>query len=416
MISLRLPLVPFGSRLLKKQKPLIKGTDVRHLQQVLKHLGFFRARVDGVFGSKTFEAVREFQRFFNLKQIGTVSGDEFDIIKELMQVGINKWYTTKRDFAYSGYLPVPISTQLTHGKTWNISNIIGLNSTSDRLTVTTNSEILAINLISENILWKSTRLFPEAPPVISEGQLLIPAQSLEILDLYSGKSQHSLNEDIFTTSVAAKDGKIYASSHGTLYTFNRKGKVLWKYETSGAFCTSPTLGYDLIYFASYDRNIYCIDDKGVLYWKTKTSDIIKLPLALWDGKVLTVSQDSWICALNPLVGNVIWQKKFSDEEFMMPAFHPDFMLLVNYKGEVTALSFQRAEIKWVIDLPAAPTTSPVVLKDSFFIGTEDGLVAYDIATLENKRYLKGEKITAMISAALNLFVATKHKLVRFLPL
>ncbi|MGB3963867.1 MAG: peptidoglycan-binding domain-containing protein, partial [Tepidanaerobacteraceae bacterium] len=59
-----LPRVAFGSRQLKKQRPLIKGTDVRRLQQALKHLGFFRARVDGVFGYRTSEAVREFQSFF----------------------------------------------------------------------------------------------------------------------------------------------------------------------------------------------------------------------------------------------------------------------------------------------------------------------------------------------------------------
>jgi len=412
---LGLPLISFGSRYLKKQKPLIKGTDVRHLQQALKHLGFFRARVDGVFGYKTFEAVREFQGFFNLKQSGIVSNDEYEILQDLMQAGINKWYTPWRDFAYSGYLPVPISTHLTLSKTWNISKIIGLNSTSDRLIVTTKNKVLAISLTSGDLLWKSTRLFPEAPPVISEGQLLIPAQSLEILDLYSGKSLQSLNEDIFTTSIAASGSKIYASSYGTLYAFDRKGKVLWKFRTSGAFSTSPTLGYDLIYFASYDRNIYCLDDKGMLYWKTKVSDIIKLPLALWNGKIFAVSQDSWICAINPLVGNIIWQKKLSDEEFMMPAFHPDFMLLVNYKGEVAALSSQSAQIKWATNLPAAPTTSPIVLKDTFFIGTEDGILAYNLKTLECSRYLENEKVTSIIPAGLSLLVSTDEKLVKLLP-
>lgn len=412
---MRLPLVPFGSRQLKKQKLLIKGTDVRHLQQALKQLGFFSARVDGVFGYKTFGAVREFQRFFNLRQSGTVANDDFNILKELMQAGINKWYTPLRDFAYSGYLPFSISKELRHGRTWSISNIIALNSISDRLIVTTPNQILAIGLISGDVLWKNTRVFPEAPPVISEGQLLIPAQNLEIIDLYSGKGLYSLNQNIFTTSVAAKGSKIYAPTGGTIYAFDRKGNTLWKYRTSGAFCTSPALGYDLIYFASYDRNIYCLDDKGVLYWKTKISDIVKLPLALWDGKIFAVSQDSWICAINPLVGKIIWQKKLSDEEFLRPAFHPDFMLLVNYKGQVTALSFQSAKIKWATDLPAAPTTSPIALKETFFIGTEDGLMAYNAETLEYNRYLEGEKITAIMPAALSLFVSTDKKIVRLLP-
>lgn len=108
-----LPRVAFGSRQLKKQRPLIKGTDVRRLQQALKHLGFFRARVDGVFGYRTSEAVREFQSFFKLKQNGKVSDDEFNILTELVQAGINKWHTPCHDFAHTGYLPAPITAQLT---------------------------------------------------------------------------------------------------------------------------------------------------------------------------------------------------------------------------------------------------------------------------------------------------------------
>jgi len=415
VIDLNLPQYAFGSRHLKKQKPLIKGTDVRHLQQALKHLGFFRARVDGIFGYKTYEAVREFQRYFNLRQSGTVADDELGILKEFIRVGINKWYTPWRDFAYSSYLPVSISAELGIIKTWNIPEIVALNSTSDRLIATTKKQILAISLISGEVLWKNARIFPEAPPVISEGQLLVPMQSIEVLDLYSGKGICSIDQDVFTTSVAASGGKIYASSGGAVYAFDRKGNVLWKYRTDGAFCTSPALGYDLIYFASYDRNIYCLDDKGELYWKTKISDIVKLPLTLWDGKIFAVLQDSWILAINPLLGQIIWQKKLSDEEYMMPAFHQDFMILVNYKGQITALSFQSANIKWVAELPAAPTTSPIALKDTFFIGTEEGLVAYDLKTLENKLYLAGEKITALMPTALSIFVATDKKLAKLVP-
>lgn len=412
---MNLPMVSFGSRNLTKQRPPIKGTDVRHLQQALKHLGFFQSRVDGVYGYKTSEAVKQFQSFFKLKQRGTVSDDDFEILKELMQAGINKWHTPWRDFAYTGYAPFPITTQLKVNRTWNISNIIGLNSTTDRLVVTTTNQVIAISLISGESLWKNARISPQAPPVISEGQLLVPAQSLEILDLYSGKIMESFSEDLFTSPVVARGNKIFASSWGTIWSFDRKGKVLWRYRTSGAFCTSPSLGYDMLYFASYDRNIYCLDDKGELYWKTKISDIVKLPLAIWDGKLFAVTQDSWIIAINPLLGNVVWQKKFSDEEFMAPAFHQDFMLLANYKGELAAISFQNAQIRWAMALPAAPTTSPIVLKDSFFIGTEEGLMAYKIDTLECIKYLEGQRIAAIVPTALGLFVATDKKLVKLVP-
>ena len=64
---MKLPLMSLGSRPLKQQKPLIKGTDVRHLQQALKRLGFLKSGIDGVFGHKTLQAVKEFQKTLNLK-------------------------------------------------------------------------------------------------------------------------------------------------------------------------------------------------------------------------------------------------------------------------------------------------------------------------------------------------------------
>lgn len=412
---MRLPIIPFGSRPLMKQKPLMKGSDVRHLQQALKHLGSFNASIDGVYGYETFQAVKKFQKAFNLQQSGALDKKEYEILKKLMQCGINRWHTIRRDHSYSGYSPVPVPTQLTISRTWRISDIIGLSCSTDRLIVTTRKRVLAINLQSGTQFWKSKELFPKGQSTISDGQVFVPVHTLEKVDLYSGKSQKSINADIFTSPVAARGNRIYAPSQGNLYNLDRKGNVLWKYGTSGAYSTSPTLGYDLVYFASYDRHIYCLDEKGVLYWKTKISDIIQIPLTLWDSKIFTVSRDSWISALNPLVGNIIWRKKISDEEFMMPAFHQDFMLLVNLKGEVIALSFQRAEVKWMIDLPAVPTTSPIICKDSFFIGTEQGLMAYNIETLENKRYFEDEKITAIVPGAMSLFVATEHELVKLSP-
>ncbi|MDD4570833.1 MAG: PQQ-binding-like beta-propeller repeat protein, partial [Tepidanaerobacteraceae bacterium] len=412
---LRLPLIAFGSRPLNKQKPLIKGSDVRRLQQALKHLGFFNAHIDGVFGYETIQAVRKFQKAFNIKQKGIVDEEEFEILKELMQSGINNWHTTQKDYAHSGYCPVPILTQLTISWTRRIPDIIGLNCRAERLIVTTRKEVLAIDLKSGDKLWKSKEIFPEGPSTISEGRVMVPAHTLEILDIYSGKRQNSINADIFTLPVAARGKRIYAPSRGNLYTFDRKGNVLWKYGTLGAYSTSPTLGYDMVYFASYDRNVYCLDEKGVLYWKVKTPDIIQVPLTIWDGKIFALSRESWISAFNPLVGSTIWRKKFSDEEFIMPAFHQDFMLLVNLAGQVTALSFQRAEVKWVVDLPAVPTTSPIVCKNTFFIGTQEGLMAYNINTLGNKRYLEDEKITAIVPGAMSLFIATEQELVKLSP-
>ncbi len=408
---MRLPFMPFGSRPLSKQKPLMKGSDVRRLQQVLKYLGFFNARIDGVFGYDTFSAVKEFQRFFNIKSKGIVDEEDYSVLRELMAVGINKWHMIQRDYAHSGYSPVPVPIKLKKCWARRIPDIIGLNCSADRLIVTTRQEVISFDFKGSR-LWKSKEIFPVAVSTISEGQVFVPAHQLTVLDIYSGKIQSNLKQDTFILPVTAKAGHIYAPSQGTLYAFNPKGSTIWQYKTAGAYCTSPAIGFDLIYFASFDKYIYCLDEKGLLYWKTKVSDIIENHLALWEGMVFAISRDSWIIALNPLTGKIIWQKKFFDEELKMPAFHKDFMLIVNNKGEASALSLQRAEIRWVVDLPSVPTTDPIICKDAFFVGTEEGLLAYDMRSLKFYKYLENKKISAVIPGNMGVFVATDQELIR----
>jgi len=51
-----------GDRLLYHRTPMLRGDDVLELQQKLNALGFDAGRGDGIFGPRTAEALREFQR------------------------------------------------------------------------------------------------------------------------------------------------------------------------------------------------------------------------------------------------------------------------------------------------------------------------------------------------------------------
>ena len=64
-----------GDRTLYLRAPNLRGDDVRELQDRLTTLGFDVWRVDGIFGPRTAEAVREFQRNYGLPPDGIV-GDE----------------------------------------------------------------------------------------------------------------------------------------------------------------------------------------------------------------------------------------------------------------------------------------------------------------------------------------------------
>ena len=51
-----------GTRLIKLRNPLVRGDDVKELQELLTALGYAPGEIDGYYGVKTAAAVKEFQR------------------------------------------------------------------------------------------------------------------------------------------------------------------------------------------------------------------------------------------------------------------------------------------------------------------------------------------------------------------
>jgi N-acetylmuramoyl-L-alanine amidase len=64
-----------GDRTLYLRSPAFRGDDVRELQRMLNSLGFDAGRQDGIFGSRTARAVREYQRNVAAKDDGIVGLD-----------------------------------------------------------------------------------------------------------------------------------------------------------------------------------------------------------------------------------------------------------------------------------------------------------------------------------------------------
>lgn len=61
-----------GDRTLYLRSPAFRGDDVRELQRMLNALGFDAGKQDGIFGSRTTRAVREYQRNVGAKDDGIV--------------------------------------------------------------------------------------------------------------------------------------------------------------------------------------------------------------------------------------------------------------------------------------------------------------------------------------------------------
>jgi N-acetylmuramoyl-L-alanine amidase len=72
-----------GDRMLYVTRPLLHGDDIRELQRRLNRLGFDCGYDDGIYGTQTFEAVREFQLNVGLTVDGIAGPDSFDVLTRL---------------------------------------------------------------------------------------------------------------------------------------------------------------------------------------------------------------------------------------------------------------------------------------------------------------------------------------------
>ncbi|TYP49239.1 PQQ-binding-like beta-propeller repeat protein [Thermosediminibacter litoriperuensis] len=413
---MKLPPVALGSRELKKQKPYIRGTDVRRLQQVLKWMGLYRGRVDGVFGPETEYAVRLFQRYFKDKPSGIAGERFFKIFNEIEKGGVGEWGTYQRDFCHTGYVPVPLSSNLKVSKMRKIREPVGLNARRNVLYVATGSYLEAFDLHARKVLWRNEDFSPLSCATVTPDYILIPAGELVVVDTHSGKTQKRIDLDVFPSPVAVHRGVIYAASTGgSIYAIDGRGETLWRYRTGSAACSPPAAAYDLVYFGSYDRHVYCLDEKGLPYWKARTAGPVKDPPAVFEGRVFAVTRDAGLYALNALTGQILWKKKFA-EEITPPAFFGDSMITVTLGGRVLVLDSNDGKLKWEKEMGAAPTIPPFACRDAVFIGTDSGLFALDPGGQETKTYLEGEKITCLAQARLSLYVTTEDSLWELSPL
>lgn len=110
-----------GDRLLYETSPMLRGDDVRELQQRLTRLGFDTTWIDGVFGPRTAEAVRDFQSNMGL----TVDGRAGPAVLEQLRVlsrehhvesvtGVRERHGVGRH-AHTGLAGLPVMIDPAHG-------------------------------------------------------------------------------------------------------------------------------------------------------------------------------------------------------------------------------------------------------------------------------------------------------------
>lgn len=228
---------------------------------------------------------------------------------------------------------------------------------------------------------------------------------------------------MFISPTVVGDTVILGSCSGTLYALDRTtGSPIWFYDTSedGAaaqFHGEPLLIGDRIIIPSD------ADPKGHLYsFDTKSGDLVwKLPFIqgvaatplLIDGRVVAISAQGEVVAVNPKTGEVLWKEvpagALKPQPFIpSPAFSSKRIFFADNTAKLFALDSATGATVWRKALPARTNTALVIVGDMLVLGTEDGymnwiaLASGDVR--KRIRFEEGHPYGTPILAAPLLFV------------
>jgi outer membrane protein assembly factor BamB len=403
---MKLPEYELGERSLRKTKPLMRGTDVRKLQQYLKALGFLKGRVDGIFGDETEKALKEFQRVNNLKPTGIWirRGGSYDPtideIKGLFADRYIDWQVYQKNPQHTGFTPFKISLPLKEIRKIKIPGDVKIIAFNNRILAWTPEGLYCIQSNSGRLSWKKEIKGISHYPCADNNSVFVPLENeLTALNIKKGSRLWSFTSDEeLTFSPLPFDGKIIIGTKGEITALDQlSGRKLWSYTGPDVFYSQPAAADGLIAAGGYNRMVYGISaDTGQVIWKIKCHDIIKDPPVIEKNRVYITAGERRFYSINRETGEFEWKAIMGRGDYFSPAVWNEKLFYSSRDGTLCSLDGEKGTVRWVCSLSAPVTAPPIITKDNMLVGTEDGLKAIDLT--EGKvqwEGLQGNKINSI---------------------
>jgi len=252
---------------------------------------------------------------------------------------------------------------------------------------------------------------------------------LYALDIATGtKRWEYRTEGWVDSSPTVADGIVYfGSNDGRLYALDADtGERLWDFKTRYPVASSPTVANGVVYFGSDDYYIYALDAKeGTKLWDFETNGIVVSSASVADGIVYVGSSDGFGYALNGRDGRFRLLYKTRHPIFSSPPVSNGVVYFITDNGELHAVDAyartwpreNRLRPLWmqvyILGLPLIPpppppsgylwgirlgaaSSSPAVSGDTFYVGSDNKLIAVD---LKNRQKLWEFEIEATIRSS-----------------
>lgn len=173
------------------------------------------------------------------------------------------------------------------------------------------------------------------------------------------------------SSPAVADGTVYAGSgDGNVYALAAEtGTLQWMFETDSRVSSSPAVVDGIVYVGSKDSNVYAIDAKtGTRKWTVETDGQVASPTVVGD-TIYVGSQNMY--ALDASTGQERWNSSINPSG--VPAVG-DGTVYVIAGFDLYALNTETGAAQWSFKVDGLTESSPAVVDDTVYIGSQLGRV------------------------------------------
>ena len=175
-----------------------------------------------------------------------------------------------------------------------------------------------------------------------------------------GKNKFSLSKN-FISPVISKDNIIFSDDRGTIFSINKKGKIIWK---KNIYRKLYKKIYKILSFAIYKDYVFVSDNIGFIYkldirdgktiWIKNHSIPIKSNIKLFEEKIYLINQDNRLLCLNVNDGSMLWSSQsirsfIKSQNLLSIAISKEKdLVILNSSGDLVKLKSRTGQIHWTL--------------------------------------------------------------------
>ncbi len=170
--------------------------------------------------------------------------------------------------------------------------------------------------------------------------------------LKKGEKKLDSRWDVDTSPVIARDGTVYFGCHYFLYALRPSGEVKWRFQAGVGrvkIFSSPALdAHGNIYFGTQGKRLFALKPNSEVLWNLTTEGDNDSTPCIGDKWIYFASDDGKVRALNPVNGEIGWEKDLGHPVRAPLALGGETVIAATFgaKPFLAALDAKTGEERW----------------------------------------------------------------------